>query len=183
MWKTLQKRFGSSESYVSMILGIAVIVVIGTLIYSYMTRKTQAPGISQETGANGEEKLTSLPTIHIVIEGETLWDIAEKYYKSGYNWEDLQRSNNIANADYIETGQKLTIPVVTPIIPQQGELTSAAASVLAPQKKTYTVVAGDSLWQIAINQYQDGFMWSNIAKANNLVNPNLIHPRNVFVLP
>jgi nucleoid-associated protein YgaU len=39
------------------------------------------------------------------------------------------------------------------------------------------------LWTIAVRAYGDGYKWTEIAKANKLVNPNLIHPGNVFVLP
>lgn len=48
---------------------------------------------------------------------------------------------------------------------------------------TYTVVRGDSLWKIAQKAYGDGNRWVEIAKANKLANPNLIHAGNVFTLP
>jgi len=48
---------------------------------------------------------------------------------------------------------------------------------------TYTVVKGDTLWDIAQRAYGDPYRWSDIAKANSLVNPNLIHPGNALSLP
>jgi nucleoid-associated protein YgaU len=48
---------------------------------------------------------------------------------------------------------------------------------------TYTVVRGDNLWNIAVRAYGDGFRWVEIAKANKLVNPHLIHAGNKFTLP
>jgi nucleoid-associated protein YgaU len=48
---------------------------------------------------------------------------------------------------------------------------------------TYTVVRGDNLWNIAVRAYGDGYKWVEIAEANNLVNPDIIHAGNVFVLP
>lgn len=47
----------------------------------------------------------------------------------------------------------------------------------------YTVEKGDTLWDIAGKLYGDNFKWTEIAKANNLVNPDLIHPGNVFIIP
>ena len=47
---------------------------------------------------------------------------------------------------------------------------------------TYTVVRGDTLWDIAVRAYGDGYRWVDIANENDLVNPNLIHAGNVFVL-
>ncbi len=48
---------------------------------------------------------------------------------------------------------------------------------------TYTVVRGDSLWSIAQRAYGDGNRWVDIARANNLANPRIIHAGNVFTLP
>ncbi len=49
--------------------------------------------------------------------------------------------------------------------------------------ETYTVVHGDSLWKIAERAYGDGDKWIDIAEANDLVNPSVIHAGNVFTLP
>jgi nucleoid-associated protein YgaU len=51
------------------------------------------------------------------------------------------------------------------------------------QPKTYTVKAGDDLWDVAVAVYKDGYRWSEIAKANNLTNPNVIHSGNVLNIP
>lgn len=48
---------------------------------------------------------------------------------------------------------------------------------------TYTVVRGDSLWSIAQRAYGDGNKWVEIAEANDLANPSIIHAGNVFTLP
>lgn len=48
---------------------------------------------------------------------------------------------------------------------------------------SYTVVRGDNLWTICERAYGDGTKWVEVAKANELVNPDLIHAGNVFVLP
>src|SRR5690606_38838879 len=39
----------------------------------------------------------------------------------------------------------------------------------------YTVVAGDTLWDISIRAYGDGYRWPEIAASNNIVNPDLIY--------
>ena len=62
---------------------------------------------------------------------------------------------------------------VTQTVPVQDKITA----------NTYTVVRGDNLWNIAVRAYGDGFKWTEIAKANNLANPSLIHSGNVFKLP
>lgn len=42
--------------------------------------------------------------------------------------------------------------------------------------KTYTVKAGDTLWNICKKQLGDGSKYKEIAKLNNIANPNLIYP-------
>lgn len=45
------------------------------------------------------------------------------------------------------------------------------------------VVDNDSLWKIAEREYGDGFKWVEIAKLNNLKNPNLIEKGQILKLP
>ncbi len=183
MWKTIRQRFDSTDSYVSLILGLAVVLVIGVTVINYLKSKgvtlPAIPGIKQEEKT---DKVT-LPTDHTVAEGETLWTISEKYYQSGYNWVDVQAANTLANPDYIEVGQVLTIPDVTPIPVPTGALATATSTEGKPKEKSYKVVAGDNLWNIAVAMYSNGYKWPEIAKANNLVNPDLIYPDTVLTLP
>lgn len=55
----------------------------------------------------------------------------------------------------------------------------------APQPKSYTVQAGDCLWNIAKKYCGDGSKYTEIAalNADKIVNPNLIHPGQVLTLP
>lgn len=47
----------------------------------------------------------------------------------------------------------------------------------------YIVKEGDSLWYISKNIYGEPFLWTEIAKENKLVNPNLIYPGEELVIP
>ena len=198
MLKELSKRLQSPDSFVSLILGLAVVLVIGTLIFNYISSRRQQV---QQQQAQQEAAQKELPLTHTVIAGETLWSIAQKYYNSGYNWVDIQKANNLSSANVIEVGQTLTIPAAPPIAtgtamlattptpaatsevtPASGQI-SSGTSVTQPAGKTYTVVRGDNLWNISIAQYGNGYKWVDIARENHLVNPNLIHAGNVFTLP
>ncbi len=52
-----------------------------------------------------------------------------------------------------------------------------------PKQKTHTVVSGDTLWHIAKRYLGDGARYPEIAKLNNIKNPNLIYPGQVFKIP
>lgn len=182
MLSDLQKRFRSLDSYVSLVLGLAVVLVVGVLAYTaFQNRRAQTPAAPSQT-MQDEKSASGAPVgSHTVVAGETLWSISQKYYNTGYHWVDLQAANNVADPDRIEVGQKLVIPTVTPIASQREE--AKGESLPQPAVKSYTVVAGDSLWNIAVAQYGNGYKWIEIARANALANPDLIHAGNVLVLP
>jgi len=129
-----------------------------------------------------EEKPLTSVNEHTVSKGESLWKIAEKYYKSGYNWIDIAKANNLKNPNYIEVGQKLTIPSI------EAKLATIDKTQSRPKLEpitgdTYKVVKGDSLWKIAERAYGSGFKWIDIARENKLANPRIIHPGNELKLP
>jgi nucleoid-associated protein YgaU len=145
-----------------------------------------------------------------VLAGESLWTIAEEYYGDGFAWTRIVEANNLANANDIEEGQVLVIPEATGEV--IAEATDAPEASVAPSPEasptviavatatpeavvttspvvtdvkgdSYTVVAGDNLWEIAVKAYGDGYRWTDIAEANDLVNPGVIHAGNVLTLP
>ncbi len=187
MWKKFLKNLKLSESYISMALGLLVVVVIGILLFNFFTGrgKVNVGNLGGEKTQQGQqtEGTASLPTTYTVAEGDTLWSISEKYYKSGYNWVDIAKENNLANADFLEAGQKLTIPNVKPIAPETAAAPEALKKDPSITNSSYTVVEGDNLWNIAVAAYGDGYKWPEIAKANKLENPDLIFTGNVLTLP
>mgnify|MGYP006152265685 CR=1 FL=1 len=60
---------------------------------------------------------------------------------------------------------------------------TAAEAAVATAATVYKVVAGDSLWKIAEATYGDGLMWSKIAEANTLRNPNVLSIGRELQLP
>ena len=179
MWKKLRQKLELPESYISITLGFLVVLVAGILTYNYFV-KNQIQKTQEEQKKAEEQQpagLPVLPTTYTTQEGDTLWEIALKHYNSGYNWVTLAEANNLTSPDYLEVGQKLTIPIAEVIKPP-GEILSTQA----PPKK-YTVVKDDSLWKIAEREYGTGYNWTRIVEYNNLANPDLIYPGNVLMLP
>lgn len=177
MLENLKERLNLRENYVSMGLGLLVVLVVGTIIFNAVTGGKKE-GIVSETGEAVETEeaspaiKTDLPAKYTVAEGEDLWSVAEKFYGSGYNWVDIVEANKITNPDRVEAGTELTIPAVTPIPTPTGV-----------QAEVYTVRAGETLFDIAVKVYGDGFAWARIARANNLRNPNRIEAGQKLVIP
>lgn len=182
-----------SESYISIGLGLLVVVVVGILLYNYFTQKNKS-----EEAAKEQEKITQEATMsakpgttYTVVAGDTLWSISEKSYGTGYNYQDIAKANNLSDTDALEAGQQLMIPEVTPVptitnpspTPTMEIAASPAPTTTTITDATYTVMSGDTLWDIACRAYGDCYAWTKIASANGLVDPDLIHPGNVFTLP
>lgn len=174
--KKLLKKIKLNEENISMILGAIVLVIVGILIANYFKDRNSGNAISDSTQTPGINE-------HTVIQGETLWSIAEDSYGSGYNWVDIKSANKL-ESDNIEVGQKLIIPENTD--PKEPTTTISEVSTETIDSiidETYTVVKGDTLWDIAVRAYGDGYKWVEIAETNELANPNIIHAGNVLVLP
>lgn len=186
--KNLLKSLRVNESLISTLLGVLVILVVGGLLYSYFK---QQPSVSpddfeltlpesSDAVRPGEvtegETPKGLPTTHKVEKGETLWAIAERYYGSGYNISDIVSANNLKSPDDIEVGQELTIPESSA---KKQTVESTATSSMTPGQTitgdTYVVQGSESLWDIAVRAYGDGYQWTKIYDANKINigrNPN-----------
>ncbi|HEU0192406.1 MAG TPA: LysM peptidoglycan-binding domain-containing protein [Mycobacterium sp.] len=67
--------------------------------------------------------------------------------------------------------------------PAPAEAAPAPEPEAAPAARTYTVVAGDTLFAIAERFYGDGNKYPEIAKASGIANPDLIHPGDELTIP
>ena len=73
-------------------------------------------------------------------------------------------------------------PQIAPAAPARQTDSSPAPKV---ENKTYTVISGDCLWNIAKKFYGNGSQYTKIYNANTdkIKNPNLIYPGQVLVIP
>jgi len=187
--KDILKKLKSAESTLSTILGILVVVVAVVFMFNYFkglankqkqNGETSSISIEEQKNEQNENALTAENgNTYLVKKGDNLWKISENTYGTGYNWIDIAKENNLKNPNLIVEGQKLIIPKVEP--KTNVEIKKLSIEKISEDK--YTVQKGDNLWKISVRAYQDGFQWPKIAKANNLVNPSLIHPGNVLEIP
>lgn len=196
-----QKIVKASESYKSLIYGIITVVILFIVIFLGVRQLSKNKADISDNGIKTtvENNNNQSRATYTVGAGETLWSIAEKEYGDGFKWKEIAKANNITDASSLAKGAKLIIPEIPKAIsptlaamptavptPTTSIATSNNQNNIQAQKITgnsYTVAHGDYLWEIAIRAYGDGYRWVDIAKANNLTNPNLIFSGNVLKLP
>ena len=106
----------------------------------------------------------SLPTSHVVQQGENLYRIGLRYDRP---WDVIARANGIINPDRIYAGQTLTIP--------------AAESPSSPSLPTsHTVQTGENLYRIGLHY---GVPWPLIAEANLITDPDRILAGTTLTIP
>ncbi len=203
-------RFG--ESYTSLVLGIVVVIIASILLISFLRGKSAEVKDATQQTSSARTSITpqqeTESSTYTVKAGDDLWSIAEREFNDGFRWTEIAMANNIDNASFIEAGTNITIPqkenvrstnpAASPTVTEQNEKVATQSStptptpILAQQSQptqekitanAYTVRAGDDLWDIAVRAYGDGYQWVRIARANNLVNPDIIHVGNQLALP
>lgn len=66
---------------------------------------------------------------------------------------------------------------------KQATVQKTRSTASKPIPKTHKVAPGDTLWAIAKKHLGNGARYSELARINNIKNPNLIHPGQVIKLP
>ena len=182
--KAGKKYIKSSEELVSMLLGLAIVVVVVSLIFNFFQRKKGTVEIPGSTDISlSDEKLKekeSQEGFYVVEKGDNLWKIAEKKYNDGYAWTKIAKENNLKNASVISVGQKLKMPVVEATI-----TASTAETDNKIDQGEYKVVKGDNLWEIAVRAYGDGYKWVDIYQENKTKfnSPDLLEIGMVLIIP
>lgn len=196
--KQYLKTIKLNESLLSMLFGLVTVVLIGILIFRlYRANKpeispeAEQTQVAQEKVGEVEVKVdeagnkvpVSLPETYTVTAGDHLWAIAEKHYGSGYNWVDIAKENALSNPGLIAEGMELKLPKVPVKEVKSATSTAEVKTTDKIEGTSYTVVKGDNLWQICVRAYSDGYKWAEVAKANNMQNPDLIEVGQVITLP
>lgn len=181
MWGKIKKQFNSSEDVISMFIGLGIVLIVGGIIIALVQKgkgNISLPGVSDylkveeikksEIEEQGNKDVTA--DTFTVESGDNLWKIAVKVYGDGYKWTEIAKANNLKNPGLIYRGQKLNIPKIAvedeSVVVEKGEQKVEASE--------YTVVRGDSLWKIAVKEYNDGYKWTKIWQDNRdkLRDPN-----------
>ena len=204
--------FRPGESYTSLVLGIVVVIIAAVLILSFVRGRNIGTGSETQTDVSSDESIENVDGVETVGDdkvykvqsGDDLWKIAEKVYKDGYRWSDIAKVNNLTNPNVIHVDNMLKLPEIDPAPKAEEEQAADAPSMEQEVKAatvkvsesevdtaeaqkitgaTYKVQKGDYLWEIAVRAYGDGFKWVEVAKANNITNPDVIFTGTELKLP
>jgi nucleoid-associated protein YgaU len=142
LFEKIQYDLQNNQSYLNLILGGLIIVVLGVLVYNYFNKPTSDLGSSMETQneqTQGDVAKEELPGKYTVKEGDTLFTIAQKYYDDGYKYTEIVKENKLANENQVEVGQELTIPKLNipqastvPNVSPEASMTPQASASVAP---------------------------------------------------
>lgn len=124
--------------------------------------------------------------VHVVVEGDTLWDIVEHHY--GRVDADLvgavvQANPMIRDADLILVGWELQFPEIEPPVAEPTETRDVDG------EATWTVMTvnrGDTLWDIVDRHYGQAtgeLVWRTVDANPDIENPDLIYAGQQITLP
>lgn len=108
----IENDLKSNQSKLSMVLGGLIVLVVGILVFNYFNKSQPALGPAQQTQQEAQEDVSTdkLPGKYTVKQGDTLFLIAEKYYKDGNQFDLIAKANNLNDVNTIEAGQVIEIP-------------------------------------------------------------------------
>lgn len=69
---------------------------------------TPAPATAAPAAEASEKPKT--PAIHVIVAGDTLWDLAKTYYGSAKQWHKLLAANRNLKPHHLPVGEKLRVP-------------------------------------------------------------------------
>ena len=127
-------------------------------------QQLRIPGAAPAT-TGGTPPATGATTVYTVRAGDTLSAIAQQFDTTV---EELMRLNNLANANVLSEGQRLTVPASTP------------GGTSGGQQRSYVIQVGDTLYSIARHF---GVTMAQLQAANGIADPNLIYVGQTLVIP
>lgn len=187
-----QKLFFATvkDKYFNLALGMIVALIISTSAYRVFLKNVKLnlawswPKFNFNSKTQEVTKVKPQPIkTYIVQEGDDLWNIAEKFYGSGFNAYDIAVANKLPEASVLVAGQKIIIPHITPRQLTKGEISAIATGEVTNVNNRYVVQPGDSLSIIAQKVYGDLYAWPTILQANSLISADQIEVGMILIIP
>ena len=96
----------------------------------------------------------------------------------------VQKLGGVVGAEYAAPQGRITIKTAPVVEPQpEPKPEPKPEPTPAPSGDTYTVVAGDCLWNIAYKLYGTGTLYTKLAEANKIADPYIIYIGQILTVP
>jgi len=103
-----------SESYVSLLLGGVVVIGVSVIFFVFIRESREVTPPAPDIIENSiSPTLSQVPQkTYIMLENESLWDVAVREYGDGFRYTDIVEANPevITNPDFVPPGTKIVIP-------------------------------------------------------------------------
>lgn len=193
LWRIAVDYYGDGNKYMDIynankdVLASPTSIAVGTNIVladvlNANGTATQGQGVvtatvnpTIQTPATVTTTVTPSQDTYVVQKGDTLGEIATRFLGSSIKYKELYEYNKdiLGSANRIYVGQviKLTSTAVRPAIQATTVVpTTVAPTTVAPTTNTlgntYTIQAGDTLWNISARSYGNGKHFNAIYEAN-----------------
>ena len=118
--------------------------------------------------------------VHKVQQNDSLYKIANKYYRDESKWLLIFNANRdkLPDRNSLKIGTELFIPEEKTIIQSTKEETTIPTLMQmtevedAKSSRRHTIQKGDSLYKIALQYYKDGSKWNKILEVNSKIIKN-----------
>jgi len=126
---------------------------------------------------------------HKVVPSDSLSGLSVEYYGSASKWKEIYKANKdkISNPNTLRVGMVLQIPDISSLEKEEREIKSGRGTTVEKLTggKTHTVRAGDSLYKLAKQYYDDPAMWQTIYNANKdtMKNKNSLKIGQKLIIP
>lgn len=100
-----------NESYVSLVLGAVVVVGVFAMFLIFLREARDTTPKPAVLNSSTTPEVTKAPEVtHTMVENETLWDVAVRYYGDGFRYTEIIEANKLENPDYVPPGTVIIIP-------------------------------------------------------------------------
>lgn len=201
--KNLINKIEFNENTINTIIGALVLVIVVGVIFNYYSNEqsdqTPEPEITQTNQTDRDQiahgmTSSAATSRYEVTANDSLWSIAQDAYGDGHYWVEIAHANNLSNPNLIETGMLLDLPRVemvdstflaADITDEAHANQTVSESVAGAQTEVHTVQPSDSLWNIAVQVYNDGYQWVQIWEANRdqITNPDILITGTELTIP